>query len=209
MPRIWTSPSPPPGRGERGRARGRTTISGIGRWPVHANGRFAACSNTYSALNALAGHYNNFGATTPVPKKRLERAQKVNPATHSLDAVKLSPACHRRCILLVDLSQCLPSGFVAQGVFWGWLKIRMLSRIGCLVLITPSICWEQQAPLLDLHCLLKLLLQCVASCQTCDLCALSWKRTVSPKCRSEACSLFAGTQLLQHMCKRCNNGMKH
>ncbi|KAK9860400.1 hypothetical protein WJX84_001346 [Apatococcus fuscideae] len=33
-------------------------------------------TNTYSALNALAGHYNNFGATTPLPKKRLERAQK-------------------------------------------------------------------------------------------------------------------------------------
>lgn len=33
-------------------------------------------TNTYSALNALAGHYNNFGSTTPVPKKRLERAQK-------------------------------------------------------------------------------------------------------------------------------------
>eukprot|EP00879_Flechtneria_rotunda_P001299 GHRR01001448.1.p1 GENE.GHRR01001448.1~~GHRR01001448.1.p1 ORF type:complete len:185 (+),score=53.32 GHRR01001448.1:137-691(+) len=32
--------------------------------------------NTYSALNALAGHYNSFGATTPIPKKRLERLTK-------------------------------------------------------------------------------------------------------------------------------------
>ncbi|KAG2495933.1 hypothetical protein HYH03_005864 [Edaphochlamys debaryana] len=32
--------------------------------------------NTYSALNALAGHFNSFGATAPIPKKRLERLQK-------------------------------------------------------------------------------------------------------------------------------------
>eukprot|EP00798_Chlamydomonas_sp_ICE-L_P006533 gene6533-3175_t len=31
---------------------------------------------TYSALNALAGHYNSFGATAPLPKKRLERVNK-------------------------------------------------------------------------------------------------------------------------------------
>lgn len=36
-----------------------------------------ACSNTYSALNALAGHYNSFGATAPIPKKRLDRLTKV------------------------------------------------------------------------------------------------------------------------------------
>ena len=34
-------------------------------------------SNTYSALNALAGHYNNFGTQAPIPKKRLERLVKV------------------------------------------------------------------------------------------------------------------------------------
>jgi hypothetical protein len=33
--------------------------------------------NTYSALNALAGHYNNFGSQAPIPKKRLERLVKV------------------------------------------------------------------------------------------------------------------------------------
>lgn len=32
--------------------------------------------NTYSALNALAGHFNSFGPTAPLPKKRLERIQK-------------------------------------------------------------------------------------------------------------------------------------
>eukprot|EP00884_Botryococcus_braunii_P014342 jgi/Botrbrau1/22909/Bobra.0065s0061.2 len=32
--------------------------------------------NTYSALNAIAGHYNSFGADAPLPKKRLERVQK-------------------------------------------------------------------------------------------------------------------------------------
>jgi hypothetical protein len=36
------------------------------------------CSNTYSALNALAGHYNSFGATAPIPKKRLDRLTKVS-----------------------------------------------------------------------------------------------------------------------------------
>lgn len=30
-------------------------------------------SNMYSAVNAIAGHYNSFGASAPIPKKRLER----------------------------------------------------------------------------------------------------------------------------------------
>ena len=34
------------------------------------------CSNTYSALNAVAGHYNNFGTKYPLPAKRAERALK-------------------------------------------------------------------------------------------------------------------------------------
>ena len=33
--------------------------------------------NTYSAVNALAGHVNSFGPLQPVPKKRLERLVKV------------------------------------------------------------------------------------------------------------------------------------
>jgi hypothetical protein len=33
-------------------------------------------SNTYSALNAVAGHYNNFGTKYPLPAKRAERALK-------------------------------------------------------------------------------------------------------------------------------------
>lgn len=32
--------------------------------------------NTYSALNALAGHFNSFGPQAPIPKKRLERLEK-------------------------------------------------------------------------------------------------------------------------------------
>ena len=28
-------------------------------------------------MNALAGHFNSFGLTAPVPKKRLDRIQKV------------------------------------------------------------------------------------------------------------------------------------
>ena len=35
-----------------------------------------ASRNTYTALNALAGHFNSFGTTAPLPKKRLERIQK-------------------------------------------------------------------------------------------------------------------------------------
>ena len=33
--------------------------------------------NMYSAINALAGHWNNFGPDTPVPKKRFVRIAKV------------------------------------------------------------------------------------------------------------------------------------
>ncbi|GMH38362.1 hypothetical protein BSKO_06246 [Bryopsis sp. KO-2023] len=33
-------------------------------------------SNTYSVLNALAGHYNSFGLDAPFPKKRLSRMEK-------------------------------------------------------------------------------------------------------------------------------------
>lgn len=32
-------------------------------------------SNLYSAVNALAGHYNSFGATTRIPAKRLDRVK--------------------------------------------------------------------------------------------------------------------------------------
>lgn len=34
-------------------------------------------SNLYSVVNALAGHWNNFGADAPVPKKRIGRIMKV------------------------------------------------------------------------------------------------------------------------------------
>jgi hypothetical protein len=46
------------------------------------------CSNTYSALNAVAGHYNNFGTKYPLPVKRAERALKARPR-----AAPLSAAC--------------------------------------------------------------------------------------------------------------------
>jgi len=36
----------------------------------------ASYGNTYSALSALAGHYNSFGPETNVPKKRLDRLTK-------------------------------------------------------------------------------------------------------------------------------------
>merc|ERR1712224_635836 len=30
-------------------------------------------SNTYTVVNAITGHFNNFGTGSPIPKKRLER----------------------------------------------------------------------------------------------------------------------------------------
>jgi photosystem II Psb27 protein len=32
-------------------------------------------SNMYSAVNALSGHYNSFGVTSRIPKKRLDRIE--------------------------------------------------------------------------------------------------------------------------------------
>jgi hypothetical protein len=52
-------------------------------------------SNTYSALNAVAGHYNNFGTKYPLPAKRAERALKARAlavlrhCTHGLDTSAL------------------------------------------------------------------------------------------------------------------------
>ena len=51
----------------------------------------AACgrrrdSNTYSALNAVAGHYNNFGTKYPLPAKRAERALKARSQNACLHA---------------------------------------------------------------------------------------------------------------------------
>jgi len=48
------------------------------------------CRNTYSALSALAGHYNSFGPETNVPKKRLDRLTKVTHSTFSPDT-RISP----------------------------------------------------------------------------------------------------------------------
>ena len=44
--------------------------------PHMAKNGCCACRNTYTALNALAGHFNSFGTTAPLPKKRLERINK-------------------------------------------------------------------------------------------------------------------------------------
>jgi Photosystem II Pbs27 len=41
----------------------------------------ASFSNMYSAVNALAGHWNSFGADAPVPKKRMTRITKVCTTT--------------------------------------------------------------------------------------------------------------------------------
>eukprot|EP00983_Pelagomonas_calceolata_P002002 67000-Pelagomonas_calceolata.AAC.3 len=49
---------------------------------------------TYSILNALAGHFNSFGPTAPIPKKRLERINKaLNCALWHIKKQQYSPAC--------------------------------------------------------------------------------------------------------------------
>jgi photosystem II Psb27 protein len=48
-----------------------TWVSKYRRQPKFA-GR-PSFSNMYSAVNALSGHFNNFGPTAPSPKKRLDR----------------------------------------------------------------------------------------------------------------------------------------
>ena len=39
-------------------------------------------------MNALAGHYNSFGPTAPLPKKRLERLRKVRMRLQCLAPTK-------------------------------------------------------------------------------------------------------------------------
>ena len=63
---------------EQGAAQGRprSKVVEVSNCDQNLTG-FAECRNTYSALSALAGHYNNFGPDTNVPKKRLDRLNKV------------------------------------------------------------------------------------------------------------------------------------
>ena len=70
------------------------------------------CSNTYTALNALAGHYNNFGPGAPVPKKRLDRVNKVTPADRRTMDVG-------SCLHLASSEQefCVSRGGRDQGLF--------------------------------------------------------------------------------------------
>lgn len=56
--------------------------------------------NTYSAMNALAGHFNSFGNTTPVPKKRLERVLQASGDCRLLPVSLLLPGAHRFCACL-------------------------------------------------------------------------------------------------------------
>jgi len=55
--------------------------------------RCALNRQTYAALNALAGHYNSFGTTAPLPKKRLERLRKVRGPLRILPVAPL--VCRR------------------------------------------------------------------------------------------------------------------
>jgi hypothetical protein len=58
---------------------------------------YVTCSNTYSALNALAGHYNSFGATAPIPKKRLDRLTKVCLCVCELGRCCMLRVLHHAC----------------------------------------------------------------------------------------------------------------
>lgn len=55
--------------------------------------------NTYSVVNALSGHFNSFGASAPIPKKRLDRIQKVTgwlyDALGSFSQLAAACASHR------------------------------------------------------------------------------------------------------------------
>jgi hypothetical protein len=55
------------------------------------------CRVTYSILNALAGHFNSFGPTAPLPKKRLERINKASAAPYHL----LSKHLFRKSIITI------------------------------------------------------------------------------------------------------------
>lgn len=66
------------------------------------------CRTTYSILNALAGHFNSFGPTTPIPKKRLERIEKVR-ALGASSWSKLNARCQSRVAATTDIcfSSCV------------------------------------------------------------------------------------------------------
>lgn len=81
---LWQTPPPLLRRQRPALARQAHCCCAALTWPApdalhsaHDNHSHAARSNTYSALNALAGHYNSFGPTAPIPKKRLDRLTKV------------------------------------------------------------------------------------------------------------------------------------
>ena len=66
-----------PGRDEKVNAVRREGVDWVAKYRRLPNfaGR-PSYGATYSVINAVAGHYNNFGTTTPIPKKRLARIQK-------------------------------------------------------------------------------------------------------------------------------------
>ena len=68
--------------------------------------------NTYSAVNAMAGHLNSFGATAPIPKKRLERLVKVSRGARAgIGGRWRGPASCRQAAPRAAHLCCIPSLF--------------------------------------------------------------------------------------------------
>eukprot|EP00877_Chromochloris_zofingiensis_P014931 jgi/Chrzof1/9692/Cz04g12110.t1_PSB27A[v5.2] len=70
----------------------KTIRTGINSWVAkyRRDAKFSgkpSYGNTYSVLNALAGHYNSFGTQASIPKKRLDRLQKADLATARISLI--------------------------------------------------------------------------------------------------------------------------
>lgn len=85
-------------------------------------------SNLYSVVNALAGHWNNFGADAPVPKKRIGRITKARPLMlhmqcSSAPAAWYIAACAYGsglgCAGDVEACARMQRGCVGSGCRWG------------------------------------------------------------------------------------------
>ncbi|KAJ9516691.1 hypothetical protein QJQ45_015156, partial [Haematococcus lacustris] len=102
---------------------------------------------TYSVLNALAGHYNSFGATAPIPKKRMERITKVTqpPGT---DVMSLPM---QLCSSLADANALHGSHKVLLyivGVRQDWVMkaLDVLQRVGVVLGLNKQLYWEPVDP---------------------------------------------------------------
>ena len=89
-------------------------------------------SNMYSAVNALAGHWNSFGADAPIPKKRLTRIDKApppRPVSTRICARACSCSEGRRALVCHDTLQLTQhAGLAAQA--YREVQTRRRARAG-------------------------------------------------------------------------------